>query len=479
MTKDNSNQIVKKRKKRVTGALILILALFTAAFYVWIYPKLRKVVYAPAELTESIYEVKNPYCGWYEIFQYTLPENAAKQAAKDIYKLDESCSLALVEINLCEFASGDISDEGLKELDGILSEWSSTDVQLILRFAYDFSGNASLSEPFDVQQICSHMKQVLPYVNAYKDKVYICQGLFVGNWGEMHSSDFANRRDFGTLMSVLSHDLDSSIFMAVRTPEIWRQLTTSLSPLEETEAYSGSLMSRLSLFNDGMLGSVTDVGTYDENSSFSEIENFTGKGNRQEEISFQNQLCLYVPNGGEVINDNQYNDLESAVSALEEMRVSYLNRDYDEAVLHKWKTSEINGENGFSYIGKRLGYRYVLTDSKISDLSFSTQKANYGITITNRGFAPAYKKFLPSLVLVKSNTKEVHTQNLSGDNRNWYPKEDVTLSGSLDLSNYENGYYDVYFTLKDTTMDREIEFANSSLSNEYGYYLGQLVITQR
>ena len=479
MTEINVEKVHKKRKRRLALGIMLVLGLCLYVFFAKIYPNLRKVIYAKGDLTESVYELNNPYCGWYEIFGYTLGKRGDKQAAKDIYKLDASCNLVLVEINLSQFADGDISEEALEELDGIFSAWSDASVQMIVRFAYDFDGNAKETEPKDISQVCAHMKQVIPYMNTYKKNIYICQGLFVGNWGEMHSSDYTNRADFGTLFSVLSHDLDSSIFLAVRTPEIWRQLTTSLTPIDEGMAYDGSLMSRLSLFNDGMLGSVTDVGTYDEDASFSDIVNFTGKGNRQEEISFQNQLCLYVPNGGEVIINNSYNDIESAVSALSEMRVSYLNMDYDEEVINKWKKSQYNGESGFNYIGKHLGYRYVLTDSDIYDLSFPTQKANYSITVKNEGFAPAYKKFVPSLVFVKSNTGEKKSVNISGDNRTWYPQEETVLSGTVDLSTYENGYYDVYFYLNNPDTNQKIEFANSSESNENGYYLGQMVITQR
>ena len=268
MTEMNMEKVHKKRKKRVALGLILVLGLCLYVFFTKIYPNLRKVVYAKGDLTESVYELNNPYCGWYEIFGYTLGKRGDKQAAKDIYKLDGGCNLVLVEINLSQFSDMDISEEALKELDGIFSAWSESSAQMIVRFAYDFDGNASETEPKDISQVCSHMKQVIPYMNTYKKCIYICQGLFVGNWGEMHSSSFTNRGDFGTLVSVLSHDLDPSIFMAVRTPEIWRQLATSLTPIEEATAYDGSTMSRLSLFNDGMLGSVTDVGTYDEASSF-------------------------------------------------------------------------------------------------------------------------------------------------------------------------------------------------------------------
>ena len=38
--------------------------------------------------------------------------------------------------------------------------------------------------------------------------------------------------------------------------------------------------------------------------------------NRMEELAFQEKLCSRVPNGGEVIIDNEYNDLECAIADL-------------------------------------------------------------------------------------------------------------------------------------------------------------------
>ncbi|MCR5546030.1 MAG: DUF4832 domain-containing protein [Lachnospiraceae bacterium] len=479
MEKHSDERKKRINKKAVVGIIGILILLFCVFFYT-IYPKLRRVTYSATTLSESTEVIQNPYCGWYQVFAYTLTGIPAPESVeKDKKDLEEDCSLALLEIDLKNFKDTEISEEALQELDSILEVWRCSDAKLILRFVYDLEGNAQATEPSTVEEVCSHMKQVAPYVNKYKDSVYLCQGLFVGNWGEMHGTALCNRTDFLTLLSVWNHEIDSSIFLAVRTPEIWREMLSSLKPITEDEAYTGKLNSRLSLFNDGMLGSITDVGTYDEEASFSEITNYMGKGNRQEEISFQNKLCLFVPNGGEVINDNEYNDLENAVTSLSEMRVSYLNIEYDEAVINKWKSSEIDGENGFKYISKKLGYRYVLEDSDVSGLSFSGQKATYKIDISNQGFAPSYRKFSTTLTLVHTKTKEVKEVKVSADNRLWYPGEDVTLNGTIDCSKLENGYYKLYISMMDSETQQAVSFANTLEKEEYGYCLGQIAIRQK
>ena len=105
---------------------------------------------------------------------------------------------------------------------------------------------------------------------------------------------------------------------------------------------SGShLAARLSLFNDGLLGNRSDYGTYKtDDSSGSDV---LGRRSREEELDFQRELCRYVPNGGEVINDNPYNDFENAVKGLSERHITYLNKDYDQTVLKKWEKEKVTG----------------------------------------------------------------------------------------------------------------------------------------
>lgn len=115
-------------------------------------------------------------------------------------------------------------------------------------------------------------------------------------------------------------------------------------------------------------------------------------GPRADELTFQDKLCQYVPNGGEVITPNSRNDLDAAIQTLQTMHVSYLNKDYDPDVINKkWKTSLYSGSDllyhgmtGYNYISCHLGYRYVLTASAFSPGQVS-------ITVENKGFSSCYR----------------------------------------------------------------------------------------
>ena len=115
----------------------------------------------------------------------------------------------------------------------------------------------------------------------------------------MNHSSYLSADDMTVLFQKLAALTDPSVFLAVRTPAQLRTILKTAEPLSDAQAYNGSPASRTGLYNDGMLGSATDTGTYGDSSA--DTSDYTNPWPRKEEIDFQNQLCNYVPNGGEVI----------------------------------------------------------------------------------------------------------------------------------------------------------------------------------
>ena len=135
-----------------------------------------------------------------------------------------------------------------------------------MRFLYDWDGQNLESEPNELSQILTHMEQVGPIVNKYASSVYIMQGIFVGNWGEMNNTTHMENGEMETLIQKLDDVIDPSIFLSVRTPAQWRTIVgeyhgTKVPRCPQPNLLS-SLASRLGLYNDGMLGSANDTGTY-------------------------------------------------------------------------------------------------------------------------------------------------------------------------------------------------------------------------
>ena len=171
-------------------------------------------------------------------------------------------------------------------------------------------------------------------VNKYTDSVYIIQGLLIGNNGEMHDSNYENIDQIRQLAEAMAAAVSPEIYLAVRTPAQLRGILRTKTPLASSQTGDGSLASRLGLFNDGMLASVYDLGTYDD-TPLTSSSTPGEKGSRSDELIYQYKLCQYVPNGGEVTVDNEYNDLENAIADLATMHVSYLNAEHDPEVLEQ------------------------------------------------------------------------------------------------------------------------------------------------
>lgn len=452
--------------------VVLVLAICTGLFAA----HLKKVtVYTASPLLETNAILSNPYMGWYSLIGYTLSDSEPLSVPTSYLGADSSTELVLLEINLGNYADCNISEEGLSRLNQLFSSWSDTRNQLILRFVYDWDGNNLQTEPDLRSQIERHMEQLAPVINRYARSIYLLQGVFVGNWGEMNHSDHLSGDDLTALTGKLASLTDPSIFLSVRTPAQLRMILKTPTPLPASDAYSGSLASRLGLYNDGMLGSPTDTGTYGD--STSDTSDYTKAWPRADELTFQNRLCQYVPNGGEVITPNNCNNLDAAIQALQTMHVSYLNKDYDPDVIDKkWKTSLYSGSDslyqgmtGYDYISCHLGYRYVLTASAFSPGQVS-------ITIENKGFSSCYRPLSVSLAVTSSDGNWQHTIPVDTDTRTWLPGKNITLKVSLADLHLAPSSYTLALKLTDPSTGQEILLASDLLHDTNGYQIGTLTV---
>lgn len=466
-----------KKKIILVPFLITAVLLIAGSIYCFRYlhfPDYTSVVYA-----ESTRELNNPCIGWYQIYRYSLSEAGTFDAAQ-IPEQASGDGLAMLQFNLCNYAQSPIGEAGLQQLNNILDAWHSTGKQLIIRFLYDWDGLALDKEPESLSLILEHMSQTAEIVNLHSGCVYILQGIFVGAWGEMHSSHYMDEESMLTLIRHLASVTDPSIFLAVRTPEQWRTITGSADPLSRENAFDGSLAARLGLFNDGMLGSDTDLGTYGELETAS--SSGFGKRSRQEELLFQESLCRCVPNGGEVVIANPYNDFPSAVQDLAAMHVSYLNNTYDEAVLSKWREDTYQGDgpfqgmNGYDYISRHLGYRYVL---RSSDFSFALpwdKEGELSLVLENVGFSNSYKPFDVSLTLKNTDSAQEFTVPVTTDTRLWDAGTRFQLNIPLDISRFTAGTYEIYLNINDSSSGLPVYLANEGAEQESGCFTGTLTL---
>ena len=114
--------------------------------------------------------------------------------------------MQMVQINLRNFRSGEISEIGLQNVEKLFSSMRKQEKRSIIRFLYDWDGKASETEPEELEIVLAHMHQLSPILKEYDDCVFLYQGLFVGNWGEMNGTPFLNRGILTRLCNVESEN---------------------------------------------------------------------------------------------------------------------------------------------------------------------------------------------------------------------------------------------------------------------------------
>lgn len=433
--------------------------------------------------TESSKALDNPNRGFYYIYGFRItdqPEDYQQQIA-DAFHMDEETALALIEINLQSYREGTISEAGLADLESLLDALAATDKQLIIRFLYDWDGENEKYEPEKLETILLHMEQVGPVLRKHHEQIFTLQGLFIGNWGEMNGTKFLGDENLSYLASKLAEVTDVSTYLSVRTPAQWRQIVKrdvqgNGQPVE-------NLKKRLGLFNDGMLGSESDYGTYGAENA--DTADWHSSWCREDELAFQDELCSRVPNGGEVIHENAFNDFDRAVEDLSTMHVTYLNRDYDRAVFQKWageKVSEpgcFSGMDGLTYIERHLGYRLLIEDASLAHKDGAGLLA-VDVTFQNTGFAPLYREVAVAVNLYSEENDELLTyevpQNLRKLSGGAQAEELLTLHQEIPLDALSETDYKVYVSIMDCQTGKNIFLANEQEIERYGYCIGTVTI---
>lgn len=468
------------------GAVIGVVCIAAAAAAGMIWGSQRRVketaISIPAESAEA---QVNPSCGLYRIYGFTPGKDDLTQAAAiaSDAESDSSVSLCLLELNLEPFRAGSISEEALKEIGELLDKVGGTGKKLIIRFLYDWDGQAVLTEPDSLNTILEHMTQVGPILLQYRKQIFTLQGLFIGNWGEMNGSRYGDAASLRTLAEKLEEVTDHQIRLAVRTPAQWRTIEgVSKEDLTEAKIRALAEKSNIGLFNDGLTGSATDYGTYagDSDGSYeSRTDRDLKKINFQDfdpqtpwprdaEMAFQGILSESQPIGGEAIHVSEWNDLTETIRSFRRMHASYLNIDYDQAVWQKWAGSSVsksgvwNGEKGDDYIRAHLGCRYVLTKGSLY-YNWWQNTISASISIKNEGFAPAYRKLKLHFLILDEDEKIVEQKTvpfdpsaLSGGTED---RKSRKFEAGLSAENLKKGSYRIAVCLDDAE-GNAIRFGN-------------------
>ncbi len=309
-------------------------------------------------------------------------------------------------------------------------------VKLIIRFAYNWEMGGA-DAPKD--RILSHIEQLEPVLQENYDSIAYLHAGFIGSWGEWNRStnNLLNTPDMKDILFKLLSVVPAQRMVAVRYPYYKKRIYDTQNPLTDSEGFNGSNRARTGSLNDCFLASGDDGGTY-------LLEN-----DIEQQKDFLNQENLYVVQGGETCSSNSvaqpYIGCDNALNELQRMRWSDLNSSFEQGVLDTWKNQGCYGE-----IERRLGYRFNLVNSEITDSAKPGGRFSAKLNIENVGWANLYNPRLVEIVLRSRGTNQEYYLRANQKPRGWFPGNvtTVNIEGGLP-ANIPPGEYDIFLNLPD------------------------------
>lgn len=398
--------------------------------------------FLPAEIRESTEELHNPACGMYQM--YTLAVEQEPDLEELHWCMDNS--LVLVFFQIGHYRKIPLDETAIRHMDDVLAELSRAQKDVILRIAYDNTGKGLEQEPETFDRILEHMEHLAPLLHKYTSCIYILQGLFVGSWGEMHTSRYLSADKLVRLEKKLRQCIGAETYLAFRRPVHYRKIHKMTAP----EFGTG-------IFDDGILGSSENLGTFGTQSQ--KKVGWEQPWSREEELQFLTELSRYAPIGGEaVLGDNPIYPytLPDTIDLLTRMHLSYLNSAYDSRVHRAWEKMTYhqrgawNGINGKEYIIRHIGYRYRVTEVRCSP---EGEALHLSITIRNDGFSRAYRAIHPYI-----RTGEERSY-IEYDLQNLLPQQQCTLHVRV-----ASGSGEILLGASWMPDRREVRFANRGIA---------------
>lgn len=454
----------------------------------------EKIIYYDSEIdyTETLSNILNPERGFYHALEAKLSKNNTNCLWDERYieKYTNQFSLFHLRVGLEEFstnAGGNdslISPVALETLDKTLAIFRKKNTTVIMRFSYnvkgitDNNGRYLNAEP-SMDIIEKHITQLGNVLKNYYDIIASVETGMLGPWGEQHStiigdSSIENSYTYYRLVEAWLKALPSGRSITVRRPLYFTYWTNHKYNLELTTInlsrfnildYPQYLdLKRVGVFNDGYLGSSSDLGTYVD---------------RDSELAWLNTQAKYTLFGGEVVADSKTGGIGkyNSVNYLEKeallTHTSYLNYYWNYTkVISAWEKNQYHGENDYysnqtseyTYVANHLGYRFVLRKSELAN-DLRSNKIYLKGKIENVGFGNVVNQKIVE-VIVQNENKSLYFQ-VAFDVNNILSKETVDYLFEIELPQDLNaGEYDVLLKISDIhelkrTNLRSIQFANS------------------
>jgi hypothetical protein len=351
------------------------------------------------------------------------------------YRTNEKITLVMCIFYLTGFQAAPIDAAALAMFESQAATVRKAGLKMVLRFAY-----AETSDDAPAARVLAHIDQLAPYLRRNSDVISVVQSGFVGAWGEGYytknfgdranvtAQDWANRK---AVVDKLLSVLPLTRMVQLRTPKMKRTMYGT-SALTSGEAFNNTNRSRIGHHNDCFLSSATDQGTYEDAAV---------------EYPYLTAETRYVPMGGEtcVLNPPR-SECTTALQELNRFHWTYLNKDYQAAVLNSWRAAGCATQ-----VERRLGYRFLITDSVVPASVKRGGALGFQIFVQNEGFAAATNPRPVVLVLRNTANKALVAKfNVRTDPRRWTAGAATLIQSSVTIpTTMTVGTYEVLLSLPD------------------------------
>ena len=343
---------------------------------------LEKAEFGTGETQNNV----NPGRGWYHIYTFRVGRPNEEQLRW--LPFYEGETLALLRLDISDFRDGVPDSSAADYVRKIFEVFRAHGKEVILRFCYDTEGRGLEREPVRFALVQEHIRYFGALAAEYAGQICVAQGLFVGSWGEMHSSRFLSPEQISDMAELWQEATEGKVRIAVRRP-------CQLRMLEEDV--------RAGLYDDALFGSESDLGTFGSKARGETL--WEEAWRREDEIGYLRERCGGIPCGGEAVSGLDSTP-EETIRRLKAMQITYLNSIYDPARLENWKAQRLaSGVTLYDYVGSNLGYCFVVTD-------VWWRKGQLAVTIANTGFANACDEI--SLYLVCGGERQELPADLTG-----------------------------------------------------------------
>lgn len=450
------------------------------------------------DYTESTETIENPCAGYTSTIWYTCKPN-------DTPVYNPTGNLVLMFIDIGAFSSGvngSTGDDGIytegtdynldetffNNLRATLQNCRDNGCTIALRFRYDSNGKTN-PEPSTFDKVLEHIQQIKDngILQDYKDILCYVETGFVGAWGEQHSGKYTSLEYKAQLLQAMLDCVPKEIPVTVRTPNTFAKWAgIEMQDLNDYISTGDAL--RVGMYNDGYMGSDSDLGTF--------------MYNREEETNWLARQTLHTYYGGEFSGNLEWTQKfdtylpENAIPEMYKTHLSYINsniyklyQDYifsEEYDIQNVDNSAYYGQTVYKFIRDHLGYRFVLRDSKLSEQVSQGDILNLQFDIENTGFASLLKEPSTVDIILEKDGNYIET-SVNINPMEWYSCTTNTESLSLKIpASLDVGSWNVYLKISVGNQElsnsymRSVRFANSDVWNTSlgANYLGSFEVIQ-